>query len=106
MPPFLHNGKFTEAEVLETYNIASVRIHIERLFARLKMYGILNKITIDLLPFIYNIVHMCCVLTIYQHAISNYKTIIYKFKGSLLILKIVNIDLIFDKIICINYGYI
>lgn len=68
MPPFLHNGKFTEAEVLETYNIASVRIHIERLFARLKMYGILNKITIDL-PFIDNVIHMCCVLTNMQSPI-------------------------------------
>jgi len=36
MPPFLHNGRFSEDEILETYNIASVRIHIERLFAGLK----------------------------------------------------------------------
>lgn len=63
MPPFLHNGRFSEDEILETYNIASVRIHIERLFARLKTFGILNKLTIDYLPFIDNIVHMCCVLT-------------------------------------------
>jgi len=63
MPPFLHNGRFSEDEILETYNIASVRIHIERLFARLKTFGILNKLTIDYLPFIDNIVHMSCVLT-------------------------------------------
>jgi len=63
MPPFLHNGRFSEDEILETYNITSVRIHIERLFARLKTFGILNKLTIDYLPFIDNIVHMCCVLT-------------------------------------------
>jgi len=62
MPPFLHNGRFTEDEVFETHNIASVRIHIERIFAKMKTFGILNKITIDLLPNIDNIVHMCCVL--------------------------------------------
>lgn len=69
MPPFLHNGRFSEDEVLETYNVASVRIHIERLFARLKMFGILSKLTINYLPYIDNIVHMCCVLTNMQSPI-------------------------------------
>lgn len=36
MPPILHNGKFSENEVIETYNIASVHIHIKRVFAKLK----------------------------------------------------------------------
>lgn len=63
MPPILHNGRFTEEEVLETQSIASVRIHVERFFARLKMHGILNKIPIELLPYIDDIIHMCCVLT-------------------------------------------
>ncbi|KAF0697432.1 Uncharacterized protein FWK35_00036902 [Aphis craccivora] len=63
MPPILHNGTLTEQEVLETYSIASIRIHIERFFARLKTYGILKKIPIELLPYIDNIVHICCVLT-------------------------------------------
>lgn len=40
MPPILHNGTLTEQEVLETYSIATIRIHIERFFARLKAYGI------------------------------------------------------------------
>lgn len=62
-PPFLHNGRFTENEVFETRSIASVRIHIERLFARMKTFGILSKVTTDLLPYIDNIVHMCCVIT-------------------------------------------
>jgi len=46
MPHILHHGKFTEEEVLETHSIASVRIHVERFFARLKVYGILNKVPI------------------------------------------------------------
>jgi len=53
MPPILHNGRFSETEILETYSIASVRIHIERVFARMKMYGI----HVD------DIAHICCVLT-------------------------------------------
>lgn len=69
MPPILHNGRFTEEEVIETYNVASVRIHIERVFARLKTYGILNKITVDLLPSINEIIHICCVLTNLQSPI-------------------------------------
>lgn len=63
MPPILHNGKFTEEEVLETHSIASVRIHVERFFARLKVHEILNKVPIELLPYIDEIVQMCCVLT-------------------------------------------
>jgi len=77
MPPFLHNGRFTEDEVLQTYNIASVRIHIERVFAKMKTFGILNKITIDLLPYIDNIIHMCCVLDNIQPPIIKQKCLIY-----------------------------
>lgn len=62
MPPVLHNGRFTEEEVLNTYNVASVRIHIERLFARLKTFNILRKITTDLFQYIDNILLICCVL--------------------------------------------
>lgn len=63
MPPILHNGRFSEEEVVETYSVASVRIHIERFFARLKNYHILNKIQIELLPHIDDIMHICCTLT-------------------------------------------
>ncbi|KAF0732490.1 THAP-type domain-containing protein, partial [Aphis craccivora] len=69
MPPILHNGKFSENEVIESYNVASVRIHIERVFAKLKTQGILNKITADLLPYIDDIMHICCVVTNLQNPI-------------------------------------
>jgi len=62
MPPFLYNAKFTESEVLETYNIASVRIHIDRLFARVKTFGILNKVTIHLFVHTLTILSICAVL--------------------------------------------
>lgn len=69
MPPICHNGRFTEEEVLQTYSIASVRIHIERIFARLKTYGVLNKIKINILPHIDDILHICFVLTNLQSPI-------------------------------------
>lgn len=68
-PPFLHNGHLTEEEIEDTYNIASVRIHVERCIARIKVYNILDKINIDLLPYIDDIVHMCCVLVNLQKPI-------------------------------------
>lgn len=69
MPPILHNGRFTEEEIINTYSVASVRIHIERLFATLKTYKILNNIKIDFLPHIDDIIKMCCVLTNLQSPI-------------------------------------
>lgn len=69
VPPILHNRRFTEEEVLQTYSVASVRIHIERVFSRLKTYSILNKITVDLLPSTDEIIHICCVLTNLQSPI-------------------------------------
>jgi len=62
MPPMLHNGRFSEEEVIKTYNVASVRIHIEQFFARLKSFNVLNKITTDLLQYIDNLLLICCVL--------------------------------------------
>ncbi|KAL4122397.1 hypothetical protein QTP88_014728 [Uroleucon formosanum] len=73
VPPILHNGHFSEDEVLETYTVASVRIHIERIFPKLKTYLILNKITIDLLPYVDEVIHICCVLTNLQNPIINDK---------------------------------
>jgi len=63
MPSILHKGSFVEEEVVETYYVASVRIHIERFFARLKTCNILNKIQIEPLPYIDNKMHICNSLT-------------------------------------------
>ncbi|XP_077544728.1 uncharacterized protein LOC144157886 [Haemaphysalis longicornis] len=64
MPPFLHGqGQFTENEVQETYNIAQVRIHVERMIQRIKLYNILNsQVPTELLPAMSDVFHMCCVL--------------------------------------------
>lgn len=48
MPPFLcGNGQFSEQEVWDTYNIAQMRIHVERMIQRIKIYNIL-KMTVPL----------------------------------------------------------
>ncbi|XP_066600582.1 uncharacterized protein [Prorops nasuta] len=63
MPPFFEKkGEFTEQETNETYNIAKVRIHVERIMQRLRTYHILNKIPEHLFNNIDDIVHVCCVL--------------------------------------------
>ena len=45
MPPFAFNPQFSPKEVETTYETASVRIHVERVIQRMKIYKILsNKI--------------------------------------------------------------
>lgn len=63
MSPFLENhGEFTEQEAGQTCNIARVRIHVERIMQRSRLYNILNKIPEHLFVHLDDIIHMCCVL--------------------------------------------
>lgn len=62
LPPFLNDGHLTEEQVHETYNVASVRIHVERSIQRVKNYNILQKLKSHLLPYVDDIVFMSCVL--------------------------------------------
>lgn len=64
MPPFsCGNVPFTKDEIDTTYNIASVRIHVERAIQRIKKYNILNnRIPVSLIPAMSDVFHMCCVL--------------------------------------------
>ncbi|XP_037580019.2 uncharacterized protein LOC119462919 [Dermacentor silvarum] len=64
MPPFLQNSdQFSEREVTETYNIAQVRIHVERLIQRIKCYNILNtRVPTELISAMSDVFHVCCVL--------------------------------------------
>jgi len=59
----MHNVVFTEDEIIKSYNIASVRIHVEKSIQRFKIYNILQKIPIELLECIDNIIFLCCVMT-------------------------------------------
>ncbi|GBP83662.1 hypothetical protein EVAR_61056_1 [Eumeta japonica] len=61
MPPFLtKKHEFSKKET--TYEVARVRIHVERIMQRLRVYRVLDKIPHNLFSCIDDIVHMCCVL--------------------------------------------
>lgn len=60
MPPILHNHRF---EVKETYNIAGVRIHVERCIQRIKVYKILQFLPRNLFKHVDDVVHIASVLT-------------------------------------------
>lgn len=71
MPSILYNPEFTQEEVEETYSIANVRIHIESIMLRIKLFKILQKIPCHLFPYIDSIVNMCCIFVNLQPAIIN-----------------------------------
>lgn len=62
MPPFLRSTHFTADEVTETQKVARVRIHIERIMQRIKIFRIMSKFSITLLPYVNDIIFMCCAL--------------------------------------------
>ena len=75
MPPFLENKKeFTKKETEDTYSIARVRIHVERIMQRLRTFNILNKIPANLFSSIDDIIHIVCVLVNLQPPIIVDKT--------------------------------
>ena len=73
MPPFLRAEYFTEKDVVETEEIARVRIHIERIMQRIKTHRILSKVTMKMLPYIDAIVLMAGILVHLQPPIIKTK---------------------------------
>ncbi|KAG0439461.1 hypothetical protein HPB47_016638 [Ixodes persulcatus] len=71
MPPFFSgNEQFSREEVQDTYNIAQVRVHVERMIQRIKVNNILNiRVPISLIPVMSDVFHMCCILANLQPAI-------------------------------------
>ncbi|XP_064482886.1 uncharacterized protein LOC135395722 [Ornithodoros turicata] len=64
MPPFATKPQFTEAEADATYDTASIRIHVERVIQRLRIFDILNtRIPQELAMYMDKIMHIICVLT-------------------------------------------
>lgn len=66
MPPFAKSGQaqFPASDMEQTYGIASLRIHVERVIQRVKIFNILtNTIPVSLFPRLDKIVHLCSVLT-------------------------------------------
>lgn len=67
LPPFLNKEQFTEAEVCETAEIASLRIHVERRIQRIKTFHIFDKvIPLSLGPIVNQIWTVCTLLTNFQ----------------------------------------
>lgn len=62
MPPFLENNTFTEEVVERTYDVAKVRIYIERIMQRIRTYKTVDKFTLKMLPHVDDIIFMCCTL--------------------------------------------
>ncbi|XP_040065031.1 uncharacterized protein LOC120838940 [Ixodes scapularis] len=64
MPLFARaNEQFTEAEMKETYKVASHRIHVERCIQRIKSFAILSqRLTLGLKCHIDKILHVCSML--------------------------------------------
>lgn len=70
LPPFLTKGQFSAAEVQETADIASLRIHVERRIQRIKTYHIFDRIIpISLGPIINEIWSVCALLNNLQTTI-------------------------------------
>lgn len=62
MPPVLTHGHFSAQEVDETYKIAKLRIHIERIIQRIKIYRILDRFPEELRAHADDIIFMTAVL--------------------------------------------
>lgn len=62
MPPFLDAPQFSPEEVEETYKVASVRIHIERIIQRIKQFHVFDKLPISLLKYKDEIIYVICAL--------------------------------------------
>lgn len=74
MPPFLEkNNEFTTKETEETYHVARLRIHVERIMQRLRLHSILDKLTENLFHCVDDILHICCVLVNLQPPIISNK---------------------------------
>ncbi|XP_023319304.1 uncharacterized protein LOC106659976 [Trichogramma pretiosum] len=61
MPPFVQNHHLSAEDREKQRHVARVRIHIERIMQRLRVYKILDLFTIKMLPYVDDIIFMCCV---------------------------------------------
>lgn len=69
-PPFLTREQFSEEEVEETEEIASLRIHVERRIQRIKDFHIFDRpIPLSLSPVINEMWVVCVLLTNFQSPI-------------------------------------
>jgi hypothetical protein len=66
IPPRKNSTQFDNVELIETRRIASLRIHIERAFSRVKTFKILNNIPNNMAGLASEIFYTCALLTHFQ----------------------------------------
>ncbi|XP_003382392.1 PREDICTED: uncharacterized protein LOC100636353 [Amphimedon queenslandica] len=66
IPPRKHADQLGDRELIETCRIASLRIHIERAFSRVKVLKILNNIPNNMAGLASEIFFVCAILTNFQ----------------------------------------
>ena len=66
VPPRKNNDQLTNSELIETRRIASLRIHVERAFKRVKVFKILNNIPNNMAGLSSEIFFTCAILTNFQ----------------------------------------
>lgn len=66
IPPRKNSAQFDEVELVETRRIASLRIHVERAFSRVKTFKILSTIPNNVAGLASEIFYICAVLTNFQ----------------------------------------
>lgn len=71
-----NNGILSQDDLVDTFNVASIRIHIDQLFDRLKRFNILNEIPSDLLLCIDNVLLMCCALLNLNDLVQKHRSLV------------------------------
>ena len=66
IPPRRHAHQLDDRELVETRRIASLLIHIERAFSRVKAFKILNNIPNNMAGLASEIFFVCAILTNFQ----------------------------------------
>lgn len=61
-PPFLTESEISPSEIEGEYRNAFVRIQVQRCIERIRIFHILSLITVELLPRVDAIIHVCCAL--------------------------------------------
>lgn len=73
LPPFSkEHMQFTYDELQQTYHFAQVCIHVEWTIQHIKMFNVINfRAPNDLVPYVSDIMRMCCILVNLQPPILN-----------------------------------
>ena len=66
IPPRKNNDQLSSRELIDTRRVASLRIHVERAFKRVKDFEILNNLPNNMAALSSEIFYVCAILTYFQ----------------------------------------